>query len=63
MKLFTGLASAVAGLSGDTLRSISRPSRDSAAGVIEQTSGCTRRPPISFQHSNEGKNARARKRH
>lgn len=38
MELFTGLAGVVASLSGDMLRSISRPSRDPAAGVIEQTS-------------------------
>lgn len=47
MKLFSGLASALASLSGDMLRSISRPSRDPAAGVIEQTSGCTHCPPFS----------------
>lgn len=53
MKLFTGLASTAASLSGDMLRSISRPSRDPAAGVIEQTSGCTHCPPFSLCHSNE----------
>lgn len=37
MKLFTGLAGVVASLSGDVLCSISWPSRDPAAGVIEQT--------------------------
>lgn len=60
MKLFTGLASAVASLSGDMLRSISRPSRDPAAGVIEQTSGCTHCPPFSLCHSNETEKARVR---
>lgn len=39
MRLFSGLANAVARLSGDMLCSISGPSRDPAAGVIEQTSG------------------------
>lgn len=57
MKLFTGLASIVAGLSGDMLRSISQLSRDPAAGVIEQTSGCTHCPPFFLCHSNETKKA------
>lgn len=39
MKLFGGLGNAAAVLSGDTLGSISGPSRDPEAGVIEQTSG------------------------
>lgn len=60
MKLFTGLASTVASLSGDMLRSISRLSRDPAAGVIEQTSGCTHCPPFSLCHSNETEKARVR---
>lgn len=54
MKLFSGLANAVAVLSGDTLCSISGPSRDPAAGVIEQTSG-----PFSVCPSNETKKAAA----
>lgn len=55
MKLFTGLASAMASLSGDMLRSISRPSRDPAAGVIEQTSGCTHCPPFSLPQQRDRK--------
>lgn len=54
MKLFSGLANAVAVLTGDTLCSISGPSRDPAAGVIEQTSG-----PLSVCPGNETKNAAA----
>lgn len=56
MKLFGGLAHAVAVLSADTLCSISGPSRDPAAGVIEQTSG-----PSSVCPCNETKEAAANK--
>lgn len=63
MKLITGLANVVASLSGDMLCSISWPSRDLAAGVIEQTSGCTHCPPVSLCNSNETKKARVRKRY
>lgn len=62
MKLFTGLASAVASLSGDMLRSISRHSRVPAAGVIELSSGCTHCLPFSLCHSNETEKARVRER-
>lgn len=57
MKLFTGLAGAAASLSGDMLRSISRPSGDPAAGVIEQTSGCTHCPRSTLSYSNEKEKA------
>lgn len=56
MKLFSGLANAVAVLSGDTLCSISGTSRDPAAGVTEQTCG-----PFSACPSNETKKAAANK--
>lgn len=56
MRLFSGLANAVAVLSGDTLCSISGPSGDPAAGVIEQTSG-----PVSVCPSNETQKATANK--
>lgn len=54
MKLFGGLGNGAAVLSGDTLGSISGPSRAPAAGVIEQTSG-----RFSVRPGNETKEAAA----
>lgn len=61
MKLFSGLANAAASLSGDLLSSISGPSRDPAAGVIEQTSGPVHSSPLYLCPSNETKKAAANK--
>lgn len=55
MRLFSGPANAVAALSGHTLRSISGPSGDLAAGAIEPTSGS-----FSVCPSNETKKAAAK---